>query len=107
MNDTHLAIYALLHGMTIEVYMLDHDTNMFILVQTFNPGQQQTAHIVNINLNPVILGQAGHNLGHFDALELVDEVMNQTATTIEDYDFMQGFDFELFPDLVKSNFFSF
>lgn len=106
MNDTHLAIFALLHNMTINVYMLDHERNMFVLVQTFNPGQQQTAHIVNINLNPVILGEAGHNLGqnHFDALELVDEVMNQTATIIEDYDFMQGFDFELFPDVAQSNF---
>ena len=75
MNDTHLALYALLHNITIHVYALDHATNTFVLVQTFNPGQAQEAHIVNINLNPIMDGQAGPHmtLNHFDALEIEDE----------------------------------
>ena len=75
MNDTHLALYALLYDITIHVYALDHATNTFVLVQTFNPGQAQEAHIVNINLNPIMDGQAGPHmtLNHFDALEIEDE----------------------------------
>ncbi len=72
MNETHLAIYAELYHVTIHAYALNHETNTFVPVQTFNEGQVQQAHIVGLNLEPVLLGQAGPHmsLNHYDALHI-------------------------------------
>ena len=75
MNDTHLAVFAAINNVTIHVFVVDHEANEFIPVQTFNPGQAQVVHLANVNLNPVMMGHAGHHMAnnHFDELILDDE----------------------------------
>lgn len=75
MNDIHLDLYARLLNITVNVYAVNHDNNQFVLVQAFNEGQVQVANLAHINLNPVMLGQAGHNMAnnHFDELQIEED----------------------------------
>lgn len=89
MTDVHLELYAYLFHTEIQVHQINAENNMFVFQRGFNPGQEEVAHIVFMNLLPAIPGQPNAQ-NHFAQLvvgggaEVENSPRFSIATTVED-----------------------